>query len=145
MRIALAVAVLGISVTAMAGPRGNGRLVTEVRNVPDFTGVELQVPMDVTVHEGKELKVKLTVDENLAPLIRTEVRGDTLVVQCERGIDAHGDARVEITLPDLRAVASSGSGDVHATANRRKDISLAASGSGDLHYRGPAEDLRVGT
>lgn len=144
MRIVLAVAVLGLSATALAGTRGNGQMVTEVRNVRGFTAVEIQVSIDADIQEGREFKVKLKVDQNLAPLIRTEVRGDTLVVRCDENIDPNRDARVEIVLPDLRAVAAAGSGDVSVKASRRKDISLAAIGSGDLRYHGPAAHLKVG-
>jgi len=145
MRIVFAVAVLGLSATALAGTKGNGRLVTDVRNLRGFTGVELKGPIDTNVREGREFKVTVKVDQNLVPLVRTEVRGDLLVIECERGIDPDDDARVEITLPDLRSVGAAGSGDVNATASRRKDISLASAGSGDLHYTGPAANLKVGT
>ena len=145
MRIVLAVAVLGLGTSALAGTRGNGHLVTEVRNLRGFTGVELKAPIDAHVREGREFKVKVTVDENLTSMVRTEVRGEMLVIESDRGIDPHDDARVEITLPDLRSVGAAGSGDVNATASRRKDISLASAGSGDLHYTGPAANLKVGT
>ncbi|HVE85685.1 MAG TPA: head GIN domain-containing protein [Myxococcales bacterium] len=143
--VAAAAAALALSATALAGKGGNGHLVTETRNVRGFTAVEIQVPMDVAVREGREFQVKVTVDEDLVSAVKTELRGDTLVVRADRNIDPSGDARVEITLPDLRAVGAAGSGNVSATTNRRKDMSLAHAGSGDLVYRGPAAHLKVGS
>ncbi|HEY8207270.1 MAG TPA: head GIN domain-containing protein [Myxococcaceae bacterium] len=148
MRIAAAVTTLAAALAAtaaFAGGHGNGHLVTETRPLNGFTGVELAIPFDAVVREGREFQVKIRVDENLLSAVRTEVKGDTLEVHFDARGDADGDARVEITLPDLRAVAAAGSGDVSVTASRRKDISLASAGSGDLNYNGPAAHLRVGT
>jgi hypothetical protein len=78
-------------------------------------------------------------------MVHTEIKGDTLQVHFEGRGEADSDARIEITLPDLRAVAAAGTGDVSVTASRRKDISLASAGSGDLSYTGPAAHLRIGT
>ncbi len=141
--IALAAA---LAVTAaFAGTHGNGHLVTQVRPLRGFTGVEVAVPIDVMVREGRDFQVKVKVDENLQELVRTEIKGDTLQVHFEGHGEADDEARIEITLPDLRAVAAAGSGDVSVTTSRRKDISLASAGSGDLSFTGPAAHLRIGT
>jgi hypothetical protein len=142
----LALAAAVFATAALAGERGNGHLVTETRPLRGFTGVEIALPFDATVREGRDFQVKVRVDENLLPLLKTELKGDTLKVYFDHGAShVDDDAKVEITLPDLRAVAAAGSGDVSATGGRRKDLSLALAGSGDLSYSGPAANLRVGT
>jgi hypothetical protein len=138
-------AVAALTATAAFAGRGSGHLVTETRPVRDFTGVELAIPFDATVREGREFQVKVRADDNLLPQVKTEVRGDTLHVRFEGRGSLDGDSKIEITVPDLRAVALAGSGDVSVTASRRKDMSIASAGSGDLSYSGPAANLRIGT
>jgi len=147
MRIAHAAAVLAaVFATAALAGHGSGHLVTETRPLRDFTGVEVAVPFDAVVREGRDFQVKIRVDQELVSLVKTEVKDNTLHVRFEgRGHDVDGDSRVEITLPDLRAVAMAGSGDLSVTASRRKDMSIASAGSGDLSYTGPAAHLRIGT
>lgn len=147
MRIAFTAAALAATLaTAAFAGHGSGHLVTETRPLRGFTGVELEVPFDAVVREGRDFQVKVRVDEELVSQVKTEIKGDTLHVRFDgRGHDVDGDSRIEITLPDLRAVAAAGSGDVNVTASRRKDLSIASAGSGDLSYQGPAAHLRIGT
>ena len=148
MRTVRAAAVLtaALAATAFAGSGGgNGHLVTEVRNVRGFTNVEVSGPVDAVVREGREFQVKVKVDENLQSAIHTELKGDTLQIRVDNNAHPDDDARIEITLPDLRGVAAAGSGDVTVTGSRRKDLSLASAGSGDFTYQGPAAGLRLGT
>jgi DUF4097 and DUF4098 domain-containing protein YvlB len=145
MRIFAAAIAATFATAAFAG-HGSGHLVTETRPLRGFTGVELAVPFDVSVREGRDFQVKVRVDDDLLSQVKTEVKDNTLQVRFEgRAHDVDGDSRIEITLPELRAVAVAGSGDVSVTATRRKDMSLASAGSGDLSYTGPAAHLRIGT
>lgn len=145
MRSILASCALAFTAAAHAGERGSGHLVTEARALRGFTKVELHGSLDAAVREAKDFQVQVTVDGDLQRLVTTEVRGDTLVVRTERGLDPSDGARVEIALPELAAVAANGSGDVSVTGTRRRDLALATNGSGDLSYRGPAAELRVGS
>ena len=140
----LALSTVAIATAAWAGKRGNGDVVTEVRQARGFTQVDLRLPLDAEVTEGRDFAVKVTVDENLQPAIVSEIRGDTLVVRCDGSVDLADDSRIEISLPELKGVAATGSGDVTVTGSRKRDLSLASSGSGDLTYHGPAASLRVG-
>jgi len=147
MRIVLAAAALAATfATAALAGHGSGHLVTETRPLRGFTGVEVTVPFDAAIREGHDFQVKIRVDQDLLSQVKTEIKDNTLVVRFEgRAHDIDGDSRIEITLPDLRAVAAAGSGDVSVTASRRKDMSIASAGSGDLRYEGPAAHLRIGT
>jgi putative autotransporter adhesin-like protein len=145
MRVSLAAALAATTfATAAFAGHGSGHLVTETRPLRGFTGVELAVPFDIVVREGQDFQVKVRVDQDLLQQVKTEVKENTLHVRFE-GHGADGDSRIEIVLPDLRAVASASSGDVRVTASRRKDMSIASAGSGDLSYTGPAAHLRIGT
>src|SRR5688572_23453671 len=70
-----------------AGVEGNGSKTTESRKINgSFSKVHLRSSMDVTIKEGSDVSVAVTIDSNLQPLVTTEVSGDTLVIATKENI-----------------------------------------------------------
>jgi hypothetical protein len=152
MRTVAAAVVLSLAAcahgTAHAGGtpvRGDGRKMTEARDVPDFDAVALQGAIDARVKVGPARSVSITIDANLQPLVRTTVEDGRLVVRTEGDLDWRGDAWVEISVPALRELSTAGSGDAAVEGSTGGDLALRTSGSGDLRWRGEARRLLVST
>lgn len=115
---------------------GDGELQTQVREASGFTGIELEAPLDVFIREG-EFSVKITLDGNLQALVKTRVVGDTLEIATEESIRPDRKARIDITLPELRAVAIHASGDVDARGmNAASEVKVTIHGSGNVVFDG---------
>lgn len=126
------------------GAAGDGSKVTQRREVPAFLRIELRGPLDVQVTEGQVTSVAVTIDQNLQPLVTTEVKGDTLVVDTERGMHFRGPGEVVVTLPELRGLAITGSGDARVKGvEAPRDVKLEISGSGDIAWTGQAGKMAV--
>ena len=63
--------------------RGSGDIVTEVREVSDFSEVHLEGSGDVVVEMGENESLTVEADDNLLELITTSVRGSRLVIEFE--------------------------------------------------------------
>ena len=60
--------------TTQKGPiTGSGASVTEYRNVPNFTGVEMRGTNNVVIQVGRPHTVAVTADDNLVSRISTIV------------------------------------------------------------------------
>jgi hypothetical protein len=119
---------------------------TVKRSVSGFTQVDLKLPLDITIRPGKEFSLVLEVrDSDLASKISTEVHGDTLVLSTnEHSLRMHGKDTATLTMPDLRGVSISGSGNVDVSGfDQASEISLAISGSGDIRYNGKSAAVSV--
>jgi len=123
------------------GTTGDGKKVTQSRQVGEFKAVRLEGSLDVKVKVGAPLAVSVTIDENLQPLVETLVQGDTLTIR-SKGMSYGGEGRVELAVPSLRAFAIVGSGDA-AIDGGPGDLELSVRGSGDLSWRGAAGRLQV--
>jgi hypothetical protein len=150
MRLAATLAlVLALPVTASAwgsGEKGNGNVTTERRDVGGaFDAISLRGSIDARVKVGPALSVAVTIDQNLQRLVKTRLDGSTLVVEQEQDLRPSKDGFVEVTLPALRAFATSGSGDGRIEGSKGGDLSLATSGSGDVQWSGEAGALSVAT
>jgi hypothetical protein len=127
-----------------AAERGNGQRVSESRNVTGFTRIQLSAPMDIVVRPGK-FALTLNTDSNVAPLVRTEVQGDTLRISLEaHRLDLHGKHVIQISMPEFRGVQIQGSGDADIAGFKQSGkVQLAVAGSGDVTYAGTSDGLEI--
>ena len=108
----------------------------EVRNVDAFTKVSFGFPGKLYLKQGSPQKVELEGDADVLEEVETEVSGGRLRIGKEgKWFDWKPDDKITvyITMPDIEAVAVSGSGDVVGQSRiRTNDLKLNVSGSGAL-------------
>jgi hypothetical protein len=152
MRLAAALAAVLTSLAASPAVDrptivGNGQKTTEKRDASGFDAIALDGAIDAAVKVGPAHSVAVTIDSNLQPHVRTRLEGSKLVVDTDPKVDVRwrGKAKVEITLPALRAVSTSGSGDAVIEGGKGQELVLETSGSGEIRWRGEVERLDVRT
>jgi len=122
---------------------GSGDLVTETRNVKDFSRIKSTGSFDVNIEVGKEYSLEITFDDNLIDLIITEVRGNTLYLTSEENFRSRRSCKINITIPELELVSLSGSGDITVTNLDSDKFEYVISGSGDLSASGKVDELEL--
>ncbi len=123
---------------------GDGSVTTEPRAVAAFTRISNLGSMDLEVTEGKPAAVSVTIDRNLQRHVRTEVQGDTLVVDTGQDVRPSGRAVVKVSLPALAGLELRGSGDARVRGSSiARDLALSTRGSGDVVYEGALGTLSV--
>ncbi len=113
---------------------GNGILETEERIVREFYGVENATSFDVEIVSDSVYLVEVTADENLLSFIETTVRnGDLYIsVQERRCINSRENVSIELHVPTLDKIVSSGSGDMDVNRLDCNTLRVTNSGSGDI-------------
>ncbi len=116
---------------------GKGNIVTESRDLHGFTEVEVLGSMDVQIVSGDKYSLQVTDYENLLPLLKTELSGNKLEIKFD-GCVRNSRAKVKITMPELKGVFSSGSGDITISGEFKagEDVSISSLGSGDIIFNG---------
>lgn len=114
--------------------RGSGDVVEQVREVSDFSGVELAGIGDLTIRMGDEESLRIEAEDNLLEYIETEVRGGTLRIQTRQGVTLRSQRSIRyyLTARELDRILISGSGDVEASGLKAGRFSITISGSGNL-------------
>ena len=120
---------------------GSGRIVTEERPFPGATRIELRSAEPLRVLRGDTPRLRLTGDDNLLALIRTEVEGGTLIVEARDSYRAARPLQVEVTLPALAALSVPGGADAEIAAIDPERFVLAADGASRIHARGETREL----
>ena len=144
---------------------GSGTIVRETREVRDFDEINLGGSGEVHMTQTGEESLAIEADDNILPLLTTEVRGRRLELGTQRGVNftLHRSVHYYITVKSLRgliisgsgkldtaalstdalAVSISGSGKVEATALAAESLDVSITGSGSIALAGQAARLNL--
>lgn len=118
------------------GVRGSGHRIGETRRVDGFDRVSVSGSFEVRIAAGTTPRLRLEGDDNLLPLVETRVAGGTLHIRSRRPLRPARRILIEVGVPHLAGIGSSGSSDVRATGIRSRSFDAEVSGSGSLHAEG---------
>jgi hypothetical protein len=114
----------------------SGEITEEKRDVKDFTSVELAIPADISLSQGKDFSFTIEGDKEFLKEVITEVRGSALRIRTEGWVNFGWKdlkVKIQITMPTVEGLSVSGSGDINGiTPINTGSLSLRVSGSGDI-------------
>jgi hypothetical protein len=125
--------------------RGSGHLSTESRNVSNFQRVTLKGSGELTIEQTGKEALTITADDNLLPLITSDVDGNELVLEPKKHTNIDPTQRIAYKLEVGKLVGISVAGDGVLNANGivsdRLQITGAGSTTGKLS--GQVENLEI--
>ena len=115
--------------------KGSGTTKTEVREVGDFSKVELQSIGNLTIKQGDKESLTIKADDNLLQYITSDVENDTLKIGMKPNINAVPTSSIEyeLVVKSLTSVKLTGFGNITADELSGNDIEMVLSGSGDIN------------
>ena len=125
------------------GVQGSGNLVSEKRDLRDFDGIDVGGVFQVEIVAQKDFSVEIEADDNLLPLIKTEVRGGTLTIETERTFSTRNTIKVRISAPNIERMEISGASNVSLVAAKTENLQIDSSGASKISVSGEAGDLIV--
>ena len=118
------------------GEPGSGNVITQTREVSDFTDIEVNYPAQVTITQGKTASVKIEAEENVLPGLQTRVRGNTLEISYKpedgKYINPTKAVRVTVVVKDLKEVDFSSAGELIINGLKTDKLDISVSGAGSL-------------
>jgi hypothetical protein len=123
---------------------GDGKVVSQTRDVPEFTGLKVGSGIDVFLTQGDNQSVVVEADENLQEWIRTEVNGSVLHIYTDKNIRLAKTKRINITCRMLDRIDISSAGDVTAVNRFKADkLDIDMSSAGDLSLEVEANEVNI--
>jgi hypothetical protein len=120
--------------------KGSGATVTETRSIASATGLRIEnrhrIGMEVEVRVGGAPALVIEGDNNLVPLVHTEMHGDTLRVWTDERLDSRKPIRVRYTAPRLENLEITGSARAEVEGLAGGPLAVSHTGSGYLELRG---------
>ena len=125
------------------GVKGSGNVVSEKRDLAGFNAIEVGGVFEVEVVAQKEFSVEVEADDNLMPLIKTEVRNGKLEISSEKSIKSKSALKVRIGAPNIENLEVSGASKLSLANVKNDSLKVDASGASKIQIDGETGNLDV--
>ncbi len=124
---------------------GSGKVTSELRDVAEFTAVELAGSADVNILLGNGQSVNVQSDDNIVPLIETKVVNGKLYISTKpmTNITTSNGIVVTVVMKSLQRLTLSGSGNMNVGQMSGPELAVELPGSGNVRVEGKADRVNV--
>jgi hypothetical protein len=122
---------------------GSGSKQTETRDLGNFDAVEISGAYIVKIDSGGKTSLQIEADDNLLPLIKTEVRGGRLVISSKEDFNTRKSPVVTISMPDVKRVEASGASNFEISGVKNDSLELKLNGASSMDLAGETGKLKV--
>lgn len=126
-----------------SGEKGSGKIVTQQRDLKGFKAVEVGGVFLVEITAQKDFSLEIETDDNLLPLIKTEVNDGVLTIESEGRLSPTNQIKVRISAPDIDDLDVSGAANLTLNDVKNSSLSVEASGASKLKLAGETTRLTV--
>jgi hypothetical protein len=125
------------------GVHGSGVRKTENRDLPSFTAIETTGAFEVQVTCQKPASFEIEGDDNILPLIQTEVRNGVLRVTSTKHYSTRNPISLRITVPDLTSVSSTGAGKFRVSDLKNESFEIHSTGAALVTVEGQSNSVKI--
>ena len=109
-----------------------------------FHSIEIQTAADVEISQGAQKPLTVSAEDNLIPLIITEVVDGVLIIKHDEGVcfTTHRPIKISLSMEEVKKLTILGSGDFESRDQiSADDLKLLIIGSGDIDLDVAAENI----
>lgn len=118
------------------GIHGSGVRKTEKRDLGPYTSIRTTGAYEVRVTCQQAASFEIEGDDNIVPIIRTNVVGGVLHIYNESSYNATTPLIVRINIPDLESISSTGAGDILIRDVKNEQLTIGSTGAARIAVSG---------
>lgn len=123
--------------------QGSGSAKAETRSLSTFRSMEVDGAYTVRIVCQKDQSIAISADDNLLPLILTEVQDGILRVTSKKSICASAPMTLTITVKSLDLIRSSGANEFQVQNLKGESLEVELSGSSSMTLDGKVDELNA--
>ena len=157
----LMITFIGCANIIASGVKGNGKVISKERVLQVFTSIDVSGAANIYLTQNDTQNLTIETDENLEPIIITEVKDGVLKIYNKENINNPTKLNIYISVKELNNLKVSGANDI-IMKNKFKSsffqincsgasdlklnlesttLNIASSGAGDIELEGSATDV----
>jgi len=125
------------------GVRGSGNRKTEKRELASFKSVEAGGAFEVSIVCQQSQSFEIEGDDNLLPLIKTDVNDGALRIHSDTQYNASKPIAIRISVANLEKFTCSGAGDIHISGVKNDQLILSNTGAANLEAAGETKFVDI--
>lgn len=124
---------------------GSGVRKTEKRELPTFNAINTEGAFSVEATSQKPASFEIEADDNILPLIQSEVRNGVLYLKSEKRYQSPKGVFVRITLPELSKIEATGASKFRVQGLKNEHFEIHTTGASTITAAGETKDLEIHT
>jgi hypothetical protein len=147
LALLLLLLVLPIAACKHGGPgvKGSGKTEVQKRQISNFSSISTEGAYTVEVVCQKDLSLEIEGDDNILPLITTDVSSGVLRISNSKGYSVATPIVVRITVPNLEVLSVSGAGKFDISKLKTEKFAIDANGAAQIKVSGTTNFLNIHT
>ena len=125
--------------------KGSGKRVVEKRQVSSFTSISTEGAFNVEIVCQKDLSLEVEADDNLLPLLKSEVSGNVLKLSSKGNFSTSDPITFKISVPNLEALNVNGAGKMAITGIDNEQFEIEANGAAAIAATGATKLINIKT
>jgi hypothetical protein len=122
---------------------GSGKILKETRTIGNFTSISTEGAFEIEVVCQKPPSLEIEGDDNILPLISTEVSHNVLHIKNDREDSVHRPIVIRISVPDLASLNASGAGTIAVSGLKNEKFEIDVSGATTIKASGETKALTI--
>ncbi len=128
-----------------AGVVGSGVRKSEKRDLGPFTSISTDGAFDIEVICQKPQTFEIEGDDNLLPLVSTEVTNGVLRIRNLRGYSTGAPINIRISVADIDSLKTDGAGTIEISGVKNDKFGIDSNGAPSIRVSGETEVLEIDT
>jgi hypothetical protein len=124
---------------------GSGNRQRQKRDVAAFTAISTNGAFEIDVVSQKPLGLEIEADDNILPLVSTEVSNNVLHVRSSRSYSVSEPVTLKISVPNLEAISVSGAGTLEVSGLKNEKFEIDVNGAPSIRVGGETKVLDIDT
>ena len=125
------------------GLKGSGIRKTEKRDLSSFKAIDTTGAYVVDITCQQPASFEIEADDNILPLIKTEVRNGVLYISSHENYNSEKGVMLRISLPELTAVSSRGAGEIKIAEASGNDLKMESTGASSINATGRVKSATI--
>lgn len=125
--------------------RGSGNRQRQKRDVASFNSLSTEGAFEIDIVCQKPLSLEIEADDNVLPLISTEVSNNVLHIKNLRGYSVSEPVKLKIFVPDLEGISTNGAGRIDVSGLKNEKFEIDANGATTIRVSGETKVVDIDT
>ena len=123
--------------------QGSGTAKKEKRTVAPFTSVDVSCHGTINLVSQAQPGFEIAGDDNIVPLITTEVKNNTLYIKAEQEYNSKNTLQIDISTPDIEKFVFSGAGEATLSKIKNNRLAMSITGAGTFKVSGDTREAEI--
>ena len=129
----------------IAGVKGSGNRQTQKREIAPFTSISTEGAFTIEVVCQKDLSLEVEGDDNVLPLVTSEVSGNVLRLRNEGSYSTNDPVKFKISVPNLEGLTVNGAGNIAIKGMNNDKFEIDADGAPTINVAGTTKLVDIHT